>query len=240
MDLLDWLDWGSGAASPAADRSAAAARVTSLLRWCVHEGTPLFHGRHVDQIMLCAVYGVCKVASAAPTFRDVVAAYRRAPHARPDVFRAVPLDPLPTAGGAASAANPTPPRRTGDIIQFYNTVFVPAAREQLLALGAGAAPPAPPAPRAAAAARVAAGRRAAAAGRRVPHGARPHDGGARGAAPGVRRDAAARRRQRRRCQRRPRRRRRRRRPAPRRGGGRRVRAAGAGGGGGDVERGVMI
>ena len=145
VDLLDWLDWGGGAASPAADRSAAAARVTSLLRWCVHEGTPLFHGRHVDQIMLCAVYGVCKVSRAAPTFRDVVAAYRRAPHARPDVFRAVPLDPLPTVG--ASTPHPTP-RRTGDIIQFYNTVFVPAAREQLLALGAGAAPPAPPAPRA--------------------------------------------------------------------------------------------
>ena len=133
-DLCDWLDLAPPGGA-GLDRATCAARVATLLHHCVWSATALFYGRHVDQVMLCALYGVCKVARARPTFRDIIAAYRRAPHARPDVFRCVAIELAPDLT----------PLRTGDIIEFYNSVFVGAARGALLALGSGRLPllPAP-------------------------------------------------------------------------------------------------
>jgi hypothetical protein len=70
----------------------------------------LMRDRHIDQIIMCAIYGVCKVQQRTVTFRAIIEQYRRFAHATSSVFR----DVLLVADGERA-----------DIIQFYNRVFIP-------------------------------------------------------------------------------------------------------------------
>ncbi|GAQ86653.1 retinoblastoma-related protein [Klebsormidium nitens] len=102
--------------------------VYALLQHCLAAETHLFFLRHIDQLLLCAIYGVCKVCKVDVTFKDIIACYRKQPQYRPDTIRTVALKhnvPLPDAG--------TPPRPdTGDVIKLYNQVFVPRVKAALL------------------------------------------------------------------------------------------------------------
>jgi hypothetical protein len=77
--------------------------------------------RHVDQVIMCTIYGVCKVQSRALTFRAIIDAYRLAMPAAPSsVYRDVRISDT----------------QQGDIILFYNTVFIPLMERALLDLHA--------------------------------------------------------------------------------------------------------
>jgi hypothetical protein len=49
----------------------------------------LLVGRHLDQILMCAVYGVCKVNQRQVTFLQIIEQYKRQPGASPRTFREV-------------------------------------------------------------------------------------------------------------------------------------------------------
>ncbi len=68
------------------------------------------------------------------TFKEIITQYRSQPQARSHTFRQVPL--LQDAQ--------LRPLRSGDIIAFYNTIIIPAAKEFLHALAAGSVPLATP------------------------------------------------------------------------------------------------
>ena len=78
----------------------------------------LMRGRHLDQIIMCTIYGVCKVNKrqdeAPKTFRDIIEQYKRQDKAAAKVFREVRM------GDAGE-----PPQ---DIIAFYNKIFIPAMK----------------------------------------------------------------------------------------------------------------
>ena len=58
----------------------------------VLEHTHLLYGRHLDQVLLSALYGVAKVhALRQVTFKDIIAHYKRQPQARTPVFRTVAI-----------------------------------------------------------------------------------------------------------------------------------------------------
>ena len=99
----------------------------------VYERTSLLYNRHLDQILLCAVYGVCKVNSARGfvledrhvQFRDIIACYHKQPQCREETFWTVSLEQSDPELEVS---------RRGDVIQFYNLVFVPEVKTQLYAL----------------------------------------------------------------------------------------------------------
>ena len=99
----------------------------------VYEHTSLLYNRHLDQILLCAVYGVCKVNSArgcvledrSVQFRDIIACYHKQPQCREETFWTVSLEQSDPELEVS---------RRGDVIQFYNLVFVPEVKTQLYAL----------------------------------------------------------------------------------------------------------
>jgi len=68
------------------------------------------------------------------TFKEIVSHYRGQPQARPPIFRRVPL----------LQDNGLRPLKTGDIIAFYNTIIIPAAKDFLHAIVAGEVPLAQP------------------------------------------------------------------------------------------------
>ncbi|XP_025079135.1 retinoblastoma-associated protein-like isoform X2 [Pomacea canaliculata] len=75
---------------------------------CITYRLDLLKNRHIDQILMCSLYGVCKVADKEVRFKTIVQEYKNLPHAREEVFRRVSMD-----GG-----------RFDSIIIFYNQIFM--------------------------------------------------------------------------------------------------------------------
>ncbi|CAI5484131.1 unnamed protein product [Closterium sp. Yama58-4] len=77
--------------------AAVSEMVFRVVEHAVEGEVQLLFCRHLDQIILSSVYGVCKVSQVAVTFKDIIAQYRKLPHCKPSVFRNVFIDakPLP-------------------------------------------------------------------------------------------------------------------------------------------------
>lgn len=79
----------------------------------------LLKDRHLDQILLCVVYGVCKVNKLRDiAFRKILEKYRALPgNPSQKIYRTVVLGSK---------------EETGDIIKFYNSIFIPRLEGFLL------------------------------------------------------------------------------------------------------------
>ena len=79
----------------------------------------LMRGRHLDQLVMCSIYGVCKVNKHEITFRHIIDHYRKQADASPAIFRQVRM------GGDHPPA---------DIISFYNQLYIPSMKQFLMAV----------------------------------------------------------------------------------------------------------
>ncbi|XP_072237583.1 retinoblastoma-like protein 1 [Leuresthes tenuis] len=109
--------------------------------------TDLMKDRHLDQLLLCSVYIISKITKETHTFQDIMKCYRSQPQASSHVYRSVLLRHTPrelavdekmevdsVSGGESAEKTNLLPGHTnsdqsgeeerGDLIQFYNTVFV--------------------------------------------------------------------------------------------------------------------
>ncbi len=67
-------------------------QVYHLMQHIVFKQTSLLYNRHLDQVLLSAVYGVCKVAQLKQiSFKQIINHYCRQPQAKSDIFRTVAL-----------------------------------------------------------------------------------------------------------------------------------------------------
>ena len=67
-------------------------QVYHLMQHVIFHQTFLLYNRHLDQVLLSAIYGVCKVAHLKQiSFKQIINHYRRQPQAKSDVFRTVVL-----------------------------------------------------------------------------------------------------------------------------------------------------
>ncbi|KAF5899342.1 retinoblastoma-like protein 1, partial [Clarias magur] len=107
--------------------------------------TDMMRDRHLDQLLLCAVYLISKISKEEHTFQDIMKCYRSQPQASSHIYRSVLLRKkvheqqpddkmevdLPTdqtngrtdQGAKGTAVNASDEDR-GDLIQFYNSVYV--------------------------------------------------------------------------------------------------------------------
>lgn len=108
----------------------------ALVEHVVYEHTSLAYNRHVDQIILASVYGACKASrddsggkdGASPSslqFKDIIYQYSKQPHAREEIFWTTILEQTDPELDVVSR---------GDIISFYNQVFVGRVKTFLLTL----------------------------------------------------------------------------------------------------------
>ncbi|XP_073325090.1 retinoblastoma-like protein 1 [Pagrus major] len=109
--------------------------------------TDLMKGRHLDQLLLCSVYIISKITKETHSFHDIMKCYRSQPQASSHVYRSVLLrhtpreqvadenmEVDPVSGGESAEktnqvsgeanSNQTAEEERGDLIQFYNSVFV--------------------------------------------------------------------------------------------------------------------
>uniref|UniRef100_H2SIQ6 Retinoblastoma-like 1 (p107) n=1 Tax=Takifugu rubripes TaxID=31033 RepID=H2SIQ6_TAKRU len=95
--------------------------------------TDLMRGRHLDQLLLCSVYIMSKITKETHFFHDIMKCYRSQPQAHSHVGHPLVLEPVKRAplsaektsqtSGDANVSQPGEEER-GDLIQFYNSVFV--------------------------------------------------------------------------------------------------------------------
>jgi hypothetical protein len=86
-------------------------QVWRVILFVVQNNRDILEYRHIDQIVLAAIYGVCKIHGTDVTFKDLVSAYKKLPNATSDTWLKVPL---------------AKPGAVGNIINFYNDVSAPA------------------------------------------------------------------------------------------------------------------
>uniref|UniRef100_A0A4W6DDZ2 Retinoblastoma-like 1 (p107) n=1 Tax=Lates calcarifer TaxID=8187 RepID=A0A4W6DDZ2_LATCA len=106
--------------------------------------TDLMKDRHLDQLLLCSIYIISKITKETHTFQDIMKCYRSQPQAGSHVYRSVLLrhtlreqvKPEKSKLSVSTAAEKTNPvsgesnssqsgeEERGDLIQFYNTVFI--------------------------------------------------------------------------------------------------------------------
>lgn len=104
-------------------------RVYCLFQQILSQRTALFFNRHIDQIILCCFYGVAKISQLKLTFKEIVDNYKKQPHCKPQVFRAVFVD-----GRSSSRRNGKTGQDHVDIIVFYNEIFIPSVKPLLVEL----------------------------------------------------------------------------------------------------------
>ncbi|CAN6464487.1 unnamed protein product [Victoria cruziana] len=108
--------------------------VYSLIQHILDRQTALFFNRHIDQLILCSLYGVSKISNLSLTFREIIFNYRKQPQCKPQVFRYVFVD------WPSSSRNGKTGQDHVDIITFYNEIFVPAVKPLLVELGPAGTP----------------------------------------------------------------------------------------------------
>ncbi|TRZ01222.1 hypothetical protein DNTS_006048 [Danionella cerebrum] len=106
--------------------------------------TEMMIDRHLDQLLLCAVYIIAKITKEEHTFQDIMRSYRTQPQANSHVYRSVLLKRRPREQQTDENMEVDPPsdqgsERThqtarteadsqseerGDLIQFYNSVYM--------------------------------------------------------------------------------------------------------------------
>ncbi|XP_054247784.1 retinoblastoma-like protein 1 [Indicator indicator] len=110
----------------------------------------LMKDRHLDQLLLCAFYIMAKVTKEERTFQDIMKSYRNQPQAHSHVYRSVLLrnasdevvldrgtnqdvemaegwpvkTESPSGGSAAESSREPGTEERGDLIKFYNAVYV--------------------------------------------------------------------------------------------------------------------
>ena len=76
------------------------------------ESLRLLHCRHMDQILICGIYGICKIMDEERKFKEIINVYREQPQFTESTYRCV----KDGKGG------------TVDIINFYNGVYLPSMK----------------------------------------------------------------------------------------------------------------
>ncbi|XP_077298446.1 retinoblastoma-like protein 1 [Arctopsyche grandis] len=116
-------------------------KIWTLLEYNIVQESNLLKDRHLDQILMCTIYAMCKVCNSPTnrverTFRDIMRCYRLQPQAKNNIYRDVLL-------GDADSENVAPhstPNRVnsqqmrGDLIQFYNSVYIVSMRDYVFLL----------------------------------------------------------------------------------------------------------
>lgn len=106
-------------------------KIWTCLEYSIMHQTHLMRDRHLDQILMCAVYVICKVSNNSTnkverTFTEIMRCYRQQPQADNHVYRYVLIGPLneDAPDNKAAEGKESSSTERGDLIKFYNKVYV--------------------------------------------------------------------------------------------------------------------
>ncbi|KAL3847216.1 hypothetical protein ACJMK2_018138, partial [Sinanodonta woodiana] len=91
-------------------------KVWSCFDHCITCKPELLKNRHIDQLMMCSLYGICRVTDNEVKFKNIVQVYSMLPHAEQQTYKTVLIE------GSESDS----------VIVFYNKVFMPDMKTYML------------------------------------------------------------------------------------------------------------
>ncbi|ESO86342.1 hypothetical protein LOTGIDRAFT_220664 [Lottia gigantea] len=91
-------------------------RVWTCFEHCITQRPSLMENRHIDQIMMCSIYAICKVVEKEIRFKTIVERYKNLPHSKQEVFKNAYIEK----------------EEYDSIIGFYNKVFMEAMKQFIL------------------------------------------------------------------------------------------------------------
>ncbi|XP_033760433.1 retinoblastoma-associated protein-like [Pecten maximus] len=83
-------------------------KIWTCFEYCITRKPDLLKNRHLDQIMLCSLYGICKVVEQEIKFKSIVQTYKDLPHSQQHVYKSALIEG----------------DKSDSIIGFYNKVFM--------------------------------------------------------------------------------------------------------------------
>uniref|UniRef100_A0A8C3HDY4 RB transcriptional corepressor like 2 n=1 Tax=Chrysemys picta bellii TaxID=8478 RepID=A0A8C3HDY4_CHRPI len=108
----------------------------------------LMMDRHLDQLLMCAIYVMAKVTKEDKSFQNIMRCYRTQPQARSHVYRTVLIKGRRQrrhSGSSDSSANSDiEEEERGDLIRFYNNIYIEQMKEFALKYSSTNATDAPP------------------------------------------------------------------------------------------------
>ncbi|XP_014208875.1 retinoblastoma-like protein 1 isoform X1 [Copidosoma floridanum] len=133
-------------------------KIWTIFEYSIMERTHLMKDRHLDQILMSAVYVICKLGKIEKnTFTEIMRCYRMQPQAESHIYRSVLISRVSNNAEAMAEnvtrnnalSNLTPPSPSemaatsriygsderGDLIKFYNTIYVPEVKDFAKKLG---------------------------------------------------------------------------------------------------------
>lgn len=99
-------------------------QIWDVTKYAVVEKWTLLVGRHLDQIILCCIYGIARVFRIPIKFKDITLQYRMLDHVNDPSFQCM----IPGVYRDMCINE----EERGDIIKFYNEIFIPAMKESIM------------------------------------------------------------------------------------------------------------
>ena len=94
-------------------------KIWECIEECVFHRYRLLIDRHLDQIIMCSIYAICKVSDQERKFKNITQAYRKIPNTSSEVFKHTKIFDMD--GGSYDS-----------IIAFYNKVFMQTLKNFIL------------------------------------------------------------------------------------------------------------
>lgn len=130
-------------------------KIWTIFEYSVKDQTEFMKDRHLDQILMCAVYVICKIAKIEKnSFTEIMRCYRLQPQAESHIYRSVLIAKTsqvdtnnresdiskgnmdegngvapPTPNCMAGTSQNFGTQIRGDLIKFYNDVYIPQVKE---------------------------------------------------------------------------------------------------------------
>uniref|UniRef100_A0A1B6KSV5 Retinoblastoma-like protein 1 n=2 Tax=Graphocephala atropunctata TaxID=36148 RepID=A0A1B6KSV5_9HEMI len=99
-------------------------KIWTCFEHSIRDHTDLMLDRHLDQILMCAVYVMCKIEGLDKPFTEVMKCYRLQPQSASHVYRSVLLGSRDQAANNYTGKLTQETEDRCDIIKFYNSVYV--------------------------------------------------------------------------------------------------------------------
>ena len=104
--------------------------IWTLFQHTLQNESELMRDRHLDQIMMCSMYGICKVKNVDLRFKTIVSAYKELPNTNQETFKRVLIRE----------------EQYDSIIVFYNLVFMQKLKTNILQYASNRPPTLSPIP----------------------------------------------------------------------------------------------
>ncbi|XP_060849204.1 retinoblastoma-like protein 1 [Rhopalosiphum padi] len=108
-------------------------KIWTCFEHVIIEHTDMMRDRHLDQILMCTIYIICRVVNLNLSFQAIMKCYRTQPQSASHIYRSVLITPRnPSQEHIENNGAQRDTEQRIDLIKFYNTIFVQIVRDNAL------------------------------------------------------------------------------------------------------------